>query len=718
MVVTARRRAESLQKVPIAVTTFTPVQLESKHIVDATSLATFSPSMTSETVNSNADAPSFAIRGQATTQFGAPGTVVYFAEVPESFFGLSAIEGRPGTYFDLGNVQVLNGPQGTLFGKNATGGSILFVPNRPMADFGGYLQLEGGNYNDVRGQGAVNIPLVSDKALLRIAGEVDRRDGYVTDVGPYFPGKDYNNVDDEAVRVSLLLNPTSKLENYSIFRYYREDTHGPGYLLAAFNPDSAAGQLSFLFPGLAQYPAVAAANGPYHTSYNLDQRNQYTYWQIINSTSYKLTDDLTLKNIVSYAEDRESLTYSLDGTPYSLFQISNPAGGHYNAPEIFTEEFQLQGKALAEALNYSVGAYYDHQNNSDPTFASILVPLNFLFAGDEQKPLATNGYFKTNSHAAFAQGTYDVGKQISFLEGLSLTAGYRYTWESVTSFYHLDQVPGQGPAVNTNAFNYGSYTVGADYRITPSILAYVSARSATKSGGSNLYQPNGSPYLNFKPEKLEDVEIGVKSQFKVASVPALVNIAAYTGDYSNVQRTVNVVYEDVPAFITLNTAQARIRGVEFLGNLYPTRDLTLSLSYAYIDSAYLSATQINGVNLSLGAFPYTPKNKVSLSGTYDYPMGDAGKLSLNVVYTHQSSESVVDTVPSFIQSIQAQELVNLRVTWANIMSRPVDLSFFMTNVADKSFVTAVNDGYYKPYGTVSYLYNEPRMFGAQLRYHF
>ena len=562
------------------------------------------------------------------------------------------------------------------------------------------------------------MPLAGDKALLRIAASVDRRDGYVTDVGTAFRGKDYNNVDDESVRVSLILRPTEQLENYTIARYYQEDTHGPGYQVAAFNPDSAAGQLSFLFPGLNQYPATAAANGHYHTIYNLDQRNQYSYWQIVNTTSYKLNDELTLKNIVSYAQDREKLTYSLDGSPYPLFWIINQNGGHYNSPDLFTEEFQIQGKVLDDALNFSVGAYMDRQNNSDPTFTSILIPLNFLFAGGAYQPVDTQGYFKTNSHAAFAQGTLDVGKAVDWLKGLSLTAGYRHTWEDVTSFYFLDKVPDQGPARNTNAFDYGSYTLGAEYQVTPTVLAYVDARSATKSGGSNLYQPDGSPYLNFRPEKLDDVEVGIKSQFNLGPMRALANVAAYNGDYKDVQRTINIVYEGVPAFITLNTAKARIRGLEFLGNLYPTRDLTLSISYAYIDSEYQSATQVNGTNLALGAFPYTPKHKVSASGSYDVPLGSAGKLTFNAVFTYQTDESVVDTVPSYVQSIPAQKLLNLRVTWADVMSRPVDLSLFMTNATNETFVTAVNDGYYKPYGTVSYLYNEPRMYGVQLRYHF
>jgi iron complex outermembrane receptor protein len=719
IIVTARRRNESLEDVPVAITAFSSQELENKHIVNAVDLATFSPSMVSQTTNSNADEPTFAIRGQATTQFGAPGVIVYFAEVPVSFFGLSAIDGRPGSYYDLENVQVLNGPQGTLFGKNATGGSILFVPKKPTDDFGGYMQVEAGDFNDRRVQGAVNIPL-TDAVLFRVAGEIDRRTGYVTDVGPYYPGKDYDNVDDESVRASLLIRPFDGFESYSMFRWYHQDTNGSGYYFGAFNPGASFGLITALYPTIQSYLTQSMANGVYHTSSDLDQRNLYNYWQGINTTTYQLTAGLSLKNIVSYAQYRATETYNLAGTPFPLFEIITPPGQYYNAPDLFTEELQLQGKVFDEALTFSGGVYYDRQSNSNPHFTSILQPLNFLFGGNPSQPLDTMGYFETDSHAAFAQGNYDLGKVTPALTGLSLTAGYRYTWESVTSDYFLDKVPDQGPAINANTFDYGSYTFGIDYKITKDLLSYITARSAAKSGGSNLYQPIGSPYLNFAPERIKDVEIGIKADSSIGGMSTRANLAVYRGNYSNIQRTVDVTYMGVPAFITLNTAEAVVKGAEFQGDFSPIRALTFSVSYAYIDSAYTGSSSAAGVNLVGGPFPYTPRNKATVGATANLPLGtNIGTLSFNVTDTYQSGESTADTIPYFVQSIPGFKLINLRLTWEEVMGQaPLQIAAFVTNAANEQYVTSVNDGYYKPFGSVSYGYGEPRMFGAQLTYHF
>ena len=168
IVVTARRRAENLQDVPLSVTAFTPDTLAQSRIQDRTDLANFTPSLISITGGYPKEFAFFALRGQGPAFGATPGVVSYFAEVAAPI----AIDGRTGTYFDLANVQVLAGPQGTLFGKNATGGNILFEPQRPTNKHEGYVQLEYGNLRDVRTEFAVNLPIVDDKVLLRVAGEV------------------------------------------------------------------------------------------------------------------------------------------------------------------------------------------------------------------------------------------------------------------------------------------------------------------------------------------------------------------------------------------------------------------------------------------------------------------------------------------------------------------------------------------------------------------
>ena len=178
VVVTARRRAENLQRVPVAVTAFSSQAIEQKGINNQSTLADFTPSMMTITGGQPSEAANFALRGQGPAFGSVPGVVTYFSEVANPI----GIDGRVGTYFDLTSVQVLAGPQGTLFGKNATGGNILFEPVKPTDKLEGYVRGEYGNYNDRRLEGAINLPIAGDKLMLRVAGEMGRRDGYTVDV--------------------------------------------------------------------------------------------------------------------------------------------------------------------------------------------------------------------------------------------------------------------------------------------------------------------------------------------------------------------------------------------------------------------------------------------------------------------------------------------------------------------------------------------------------
>ena len=356
MVVTARRRAENLQKVPVAVTSFSSEKIQEKGITDRTTLADFTPSMMTITGGYPQEFAYFALRGQGPAFGSVPGvSAVSFSEVANPV----GIDGRVGTYFDLANVQVLAGPQGTLFGKNATGGNILFEPQRPTSQFGGYLQGEYGNYNDRRGEGAINIPIVSDKVMLRIAGEVGARDGYTKDVGPNFPGKDYDNLNYDSLRASLTLRPTNWLELYSVARYYYSDNNGPGTILEQFNPATVAALTPFL-PGIGDALAQAQALGPRHVSYDLDEFSKTKYWQFINHATIHLNNSLEIDNVVSYSQFRDKYAYDYDATPYP---IAGQSTRDYwlLAPNYFTEEIRLQGKALDNALNYTAGFYYDKQ---------------------------------------------------------------------------------------------------------------------------------------------------------------------------------------------------------------------------------------------------------------------------------------------------------------------------------------------------------------------
>ncbi|MFM5885394.1 MAG: TonB-dependent receptor [Novosphingobium sp.] len=721
IVVTARRRAENLQDVPLAVTAYTQEALTQKGITDRTSLADNTPSLFTINGGYPREFAFFALRGQGPAFGSTPGVVNYFAEVPNAV----GVDGRVGTYYDLASVQVLAGPQGTLFGKNATGGNILFEPAKPTSKLEGYARLEYGNYNDRRAEGALNLPIVPDRVMLRVAGEIGRRDGYTTDVGPLFTGKDYDNLRYESARVSLTLRPVDGFENTTIARYYHSNTNGGGTVLSAFNLASAADLTSIGFgivPVLAFYPGMATAvaeqnaRGPRRVAYDLDQFSQTEYWQVINQTSIDLTSKLKLRNIVSYSQFRNHYGYDYDATVFPLAGQSSRAFPT-NAPNYFTEELQLQGTALDDAVTFSLGGYLDRQTWKDP--AGIEQFWTFPF-GTLSPPVSALFTQTNRSEAVFGQATVDLGKLSPGLTGLSLTGGLRYTWEH--SF--VSQTIIAPPAVSGTADSkYPSYTVTLDYDVTPGVHAYVTARDAYKSGGVNGPVPAGSNFRTFPPERLSDIELGLKSQFSVGTMKVRANLAAYRGSYNNIQRTttesVDVGGSTALLNVTRSAAKGRIQGLEFNGAVVLVPGLTVTGSYSYIDAKYTRIDDASANAILAGApFPFTPKHKFSLGASYETALGKAGDLALSVNYTRQSSVSTAQTNASFYRYLPGYGLLNANFDLRNVGGSPIDLGLFATNLTNATNSVGVADFYAAPPGTVGLTYNEPRMYGVRVSYRF
>ena len=718
--VTARRRAENLQDVPIAVTAFTPALLEQKRITDRTSLADNTPSLFTINGGYPREFAFFALRGQGPAFGSTPGVVNYFAEVPNSV----NIDGRVGTYYDLANVQVLAGPQGTLFGKNATGGNILFEPAKPQNDFGGYVRGEYGNYNDRRIEGAINLPIVDDKVLLRVAGSLGRRDGYTIDTGPNFPGKDYDNLRYESVRVGLTLRPVEGLELYTVGRYYHSSNNGGGTVLGAFNPtagfDATALGLGFLpvvafYPGAATAVAQQQARGPRSVSYDIDQFSKTSYWQVINQATLDLTDHLKLRNIISYSEFRNRYAYDYDATIFPLAGQSSKSIDT-NAPNYFTEELQLQGNTLDGAVNFSVGGYLDRQTWHDP--AGIEQFFQFP-VGTLLPPASALQATRNRSEAVFGQATVDLGKLTPSLTGLSLTGGVRYTWESS---FTSQTIAGQTTAGTADS-DYPSYTATLDYDVTAGVHAYITARDAYKSGGVNGAVPVGSSFRTFPPEKLSDIELGLKSQFSVGTVSFRANVAAYRGVYDNIQRTTIETVATAAGPLLLNVtrsaAQGKIQGIEFNGVVVPARGLTFNVGYSYIDANYTKVTDASaGAILAGSPFPYTPKHKVSVGGSYETAVGSLGHLVLSANYVRQSEVSTAQTNASFYRYLPAYGLLNAGIDLHDVGGRPLDIGVFASNLTNVAKPVGVLDGYNTSIGAVGLTYTEPRMYGVRLGYRF
>lgn len=488
IIVTARRVEERLQDVPISMTVFSQQELTQRNVAVATDLVAYTPSLT---VNQRfgPEKASFSIRGFNQDLNTAPTVGVYFAEV----VGVRAQSGNTsgnsvgaGAFTDLANVQVLKGPQGTLFGRNTTGGAILLTPQKPTGDFEGYVEGTYGNYDQKRLQGAINIPL-ADTFKVRLVGETNQRDGYMKNVSG-IETKDFNDVNYSYGRLSIVGDLTPNLENYIVAHYSKSDSNGYGSaIVGCANENSPIGKL-VTTPGAPGFNPIrllqakscevqfARQKARGDSIYEVESRYPNSYlkiqqWQIINTTTWQASDDITIKNIMSYGEYRERISNEFGssnfvipnvngeggfnltryvspfitgpggaplivpaGTLYDRISNDAPGGGRYNAAQsTATEEVQIQGRSKDGRLEFVLGGYLEFSRPIGYNEATSSLYYTCANARDFvcTNPLAIGalGTPKTklsfDNHGIFGQGTYN------FTEQLALTGGIRMTFDKI-----------------------------------------------------------------------------------------------------------------------------------------------------------------------------------------------------------------------------------------------------------------------------------------------
>ena len=497
IIVTARRTEERLQDVPISMTVFSQEQLTQRNIAVATDLATYTPSL-SVNQRYGPEKASFSIRGFIQDQSTAPTVGVYFAEV----VGVRAQGGTTsgnsvgaGAFTDLENVQVLKGPQGTLFGRNTTGGAILLTPKKPTRDLEGYVEGTYGNYDQKRVQAAINVPL-ADTFRIRAAVERNSRDGYMKNVSG-IGAKDYNDVNYLYARLSIVAELTPDLENYTVFHYSDSDTNGYASRIIGCATPTSAQPLNTVAgtPGYSGTRHLQAAScvdqfarqtARGDSLYEVESTNRNPFlkvrqWQVINTTTWNVSDNLTIKNIASYGEFEERANFDLGasnftvaavdaspfpgdprmgflatrisprltttggapgglplfipaGTPYQriLLDTANPNSAN-SQQSTFTNELQLQGNLADGKLTYVLGGYIEM---SRPTGLSEGRTGIFLDCVRPQELACTNPLFfgsisesatriKFDNNGLFGQATWN------FTDQLALTGGVRYTMDKI-----------------------------------------------------------------------------------------------------------------------------------------------------------------------------------------------------------------------------------------------------------------------------------------------
>ena len=625
IIVTANRREEAIQDVAVSISAFSNEQLREQNISTAQDLLGRVPSLVVGPNGTQRNAESITIRGQGQTYLAPVGVVTYFSEVPLIQGAIIANQGGPGNFFDVGSLQVLRGPQGTLFGRNTTGGALLVGPRRPEHRFEGYAQVQMGNYGNREVEGALSIPVVQDKLAVRVAGKYVKRDGFTKDAGPGpfgyvvtptgasagYAGKDYDDLNYWTGRIGVLWQPADGIENYLVAYNTKSHDNGSSLMLDHINPNTLnvatlAANLTFaptnpnIFdPTTAQAIAnYSRSLGPRRTALDVDQFSKLRVWSIADTFSADLSDTLTFRNVIAYQRMKQQYAWDLDGSILALISQlpgvvppSLPEAGTVGARSLvtnlsqFTEEPQLHGNFLNGDLETVVGAFYSDQK---PEGLQGMASFNVL----QYSPITTYN-IKTRSTALYAQGTFNFGAVSPALEGVRFTGGIRKTWEKVTGSRISANFLAYPDAAAQNKYDPITWTLGLDYKVSQDLLLFSKVARGYKAGGFNYAAPRPTAFT-YKPEFVTSYEIGIKSDLRIADVPVRFNASAYHLDYTDLQRAAADNYPNGglnasgldQGAITFNARKARVQGIEVETMVQPSRYVQLTANYSYTDGKY------------------------------------------------------------------------------------------------------------------------------------
>jgi len=760
IVVSARRVEERAQDVPISMTVFTQAQLSDRRVVTSSDLAAATPSLQVDNGNGN-DASSFSVRGFVQTLNSTPSVAVYFGDavVPRGgAVGEPAGSGvAPGSFFDLSNVEVLKGPQGTLFGRNTDGGAVLLVPTKPMSDFEGYVEGSYGNYDMRQIQGVLNLPL-TDNARLRLAVNDETRQGFENNVSGIGPSQ-FDDIDFTAARMSLVVDITPNLENYTIGTYNLSQDAGLLPQVFACNAAEAAGSLcASTFTALQGHGNYAVANTVPEAESYLKQL------QVINKTTWQVSDNLTLKNIANYGELKTRYDSGLFGgfllqepgvagyIPF-LSSTSNPSAlgpdGQTTDQYTWSDEIQLSGQAFDDRLRWQGGAYIERSGPlGDPTGSRsgtfLICPdiANFLCTGEGLASQSTST-IHFNDEALFGQATFKI------LDQLKITGGLRNTWDRTTAdvialdyLGFPDTIPGP-PAVTfcssaqvtvaegcQQTFSESSKAptgvIDMDYNPAEGVLIYGKYARGYRQGGVATFVADG--YHIYGPEHVNSYELGEKTTF-TGPVKGTFDVTAHYNDFSDQQLLAGFTGPNGAASSgVVNAGKSRIWGIEVESTLQPVKPLTLGVSYSYLNTKLLSAftelapggvyNEVQYPTAAGGVLPFSPKNKVSANAAYRLPLpDDVGAVSLAANYTYTSPMLISSTAAPY-DVLSGYGLLGMNLHWDGIFRSSVDAELFATNLTDKLYYTNLTAIYQTAFGLAGRIPGEPRMYGVRLRYRF
>jgi iron complex outermembrane recepter protein len=700
ILVTAQRRSENAQDIPMSISAFNGETLENRGIVSTEDLSKITPGL--QFGSASLARNELFIRGIGSNRFEAGGessSAVFIDDIYQPRFSNLLFN-----LLDVDRIEVLKGPHGTLYGRNTIGGAIAVYTPTPSEQPHVEARADAGTQNLYGGMVSVAGPL-SDQVTGSMSVGYRRRDGFMKDL---VSGKT-NGTESSGARLKLVYAPTDQLK--FTFTASTFDTTEDAVLLARGTP-----YVYLLNPAI---PPPGPNPDPYNSAYSTPG-GASTQTRLVSARADYQTDDLTLSSITAYQHTHDENAEDGDSSIYDAFNYQGSDDSHTISQEFRVSSNNSGALSAGGRLKWLGGLYflqdrvtepYGFRIGSDSLFAALAGPL-FPAAG-----IVNNVYkdLTTKSSAAFGQATYSISDR------LDITAGARYSYDQkkVLSTGETN-LPGF-PLVTADfavpaSKSWGKFTpkITVDYKAADQTMLYATWAEGYKSGApqSVPFDPRLAAQL-VNPETVNGIEVGVKSEFLDHRVR--VNAALFDNKFKDLQvRTIQDLGGGVAEPTIENAASSTIRGAEFEATWVITDGLSVDLGYNYLDASYgrFIANPIPGSfqDLSGNRMPRAPRNAASLSARYDIPLPGDRKLSFSVLTNYTSLQFFQpDDTPAVAQG--GYGTTDFSVTYA-FSGDHLQLTGWVKNAFDREFeVYAEEDA-----PSVREGWGDKRSAGVSLRY--
>lgn len=706
IVVTAQRRETRLQSTAVAIEALSSDALESRSIVDVESLGKLSSSMDVSIYQGEAQ---IYIRGIGYT--GLIGGTDSSTAVHLNGIYLSRSSAAVPGFLDAERVEVVRGPQGTLYGRNATSGSVNIISKRPTADFTAEGSAQYGNYDDIQLFGAIGGPIAGEAVTARLALQFEDRDGYTRARRANGSVQRIEDKSDFAGRLTVSFKPSDDFTFDVIGDYYEADDAGSIWLY--FGPGTGTN------PFLRQYIASNGGVTPTIKSRDIGSDvtpyNKPEIWGLMGRATWDL-GGYRLTSLTGYRR-----THPLNFNDLDITTVSAITQLREEKHRQFSQELQLSSPA-DQPLEWIAGLYYFRETNDVRN--EYLFPFVDNMFGLPESPtcctLRLDGRATTRAFAAFGEANYDI------TERLNLVLGGRYSTERRGGRNDVEFVNFLTPLFDNNAtfkpatFNSFTPKVGLNFTVDENVFLYASVSRGFKSGGFNIGSYQNTP---FNPEKIWSYEAGLKSDLMDGRLRF--NLTAFYYDYTDLQ------VQDVEGNNTVvrNAANAEIKGLELESKAKLAPEFEVDVNATYLDSQFVNtcladpkhplptpAAGCSGPsqqNLDGNKLPRAPEFKTTLGAQYTFTTPDSGQFIVRGDYAWQSRV--------YYSAFQVLELSQKSYDWFKARATYVapsgawQIAAYIDNISNVKAIT--NATYIADIvdSTITGNMAPPRTYGVQLR---